>query len=462
MNLCPLKDFITWKSNRQSVRPAWLKDFITSKTGSSNSVSSHYPLVGSSDFKGIPQAHIAFLANVFAVSDPTTYKQASQDEGWVLAMNAELVALEKNETWSLATLPPSHNLFLLNGFIKPNEEIYMLPPEGYHRALPGQVCKLNRSLYGLKQASKQWNHESTKFLVSLDYVQSKHDYSLFVKTEGQDFIAVLVYVDDMLITGNSNTAILSLKASLDQKFTIKDLGLAKYFLGIEVCRTKHGTHLKQRKYILDLLSDAGLTGSKLATFPLQTQLKLSLDKSTPLVDEGSYRRLTGRLQYLTMTRPDISYLVQHLSQFVSAPKDVHMQATTHLVRSLTGYCIFIGHSLVSWKTKKQPTISRSSTEAEYRRLSETSKEKWTSGRQHGDPDDYVEPQRGLGGVCKRVGKHIQSLLLVLLSQTAREMRENYMKKFVMLLGMYGKQWEESLQVDAQRRQQRMRQPIAAY
>ncbi|GJT43636.1 retrovirus-related pol polyprotein from transposon TNT 1-94 [Tanacetum coccineum] len=96
--------------------------------------------------------------------------------------------------------------------------------------------------------------------------------------EGQEFTAVLVYVDDMLITGNSNSEILSLKASLDHKFTIKDLGLAKYFLGIEICRTQHDTHLNQRKFILNVLSDDGLTGAKPATFPLPTQLKLSLDK----------------------------------------------------------------------------------------------------------------------------------------------------------------------------------------
>ncbi|GKB82412.1 RmlC-like cupins superfamily protein [Tanacetum coccineum] len=346
------------KSNRQSARSVWLKDFVTPKVG-----------FGSFDFKGIPHDHIAFLANVFAITELTSYKQASKEEGWIKAINAELAALEKNETWILTTLPPGHkpstskwvykimylqtgivdklkvsivvkdfkqkegmdykhtfspvaklatvrvlvalatakewplhqldvNNAFLHGYI--DEEIYILPHEGYNKALPGQ---------------------------------SKHDYSLFVKNEGTEFIAVLVYDDDMLITGNTHSEIVKLKAFLDQKFTIKDLGLAKYFLGIKLCRTQHGT---------------------------------------PLPDEGSYRRLVGRLLYLTMTRPDISYVVQHLSQFVSAPKDVHMQVATHLLkRSLTGYCIFLGHSLVSWKTKKQPTVSRSSTEAKYRSMATT-------------------------------------------------------------------------------------------
>lgn len=187
------------------------------------------------------------------------------------------------------------------------------------------------------------------------------------------------------------------KQALDTKFTIKDLGLASYFLGIEICRTKAGTHLNQRKYILDLVKDAGLTAAKPATFPLPQYLKLSLDKGLAIKNLDAYRRLVGRLLYLSMTRPDISYVVQQLSQFVSAPKEPHMQAALHLLRylkgtvsmglfypvqlqlkvtgfsdaywasclmtrrSLTGYCIFLGHSLISWQTKKQLTVSRSST-----------------------------------------------------------------------------------------------------
>nr|GEY07577.1 hypothetical protein CTI12_AA091260 [Tanacetum cinerariifolium] len=229
----------------------------------------------------------------------------------------------------------------------------------------------------------------------------------FVTPAKVNSVRFLVYVDDMLLTGNSQSKILSLKNSLDKKFTIKDLGLAKYFLGIELCKTYAGMHLNRRKFILDLLIDAGLTGTKPSPFPLLTQLKLSLDKGTIFKDVGVYRRLAGRLLYLNMTKPDISYVVQHLSQFVSAPKDVHMQAALHLLRylkgtiskglfyhvqpylqmtgfsdadlasclmakrSLTSYCIFLGHSLVYWKTKKQPTVSRSSIKADYRSMAAT-------------------------------------------------------------------------------------------
>nr|GEX04586.1 hypothetical protein [Tanacetum cinerariifolium] len=254
---------------------------------------------------------------------------------------------------------------------KPNtpKDIYMQPPAGYTIASPRQVCKLKKSLYGLKQASRQWNHDLSKFLQSLE--------------------------------------ISSIKLALDKKFTINDLGLAQYFLGIEIYRTPQGTHLNKRKYILDLLHDAGLTATKPVVSPMPTNLKLSLGKGKLLTNLEAYTRLVGRLLYLTMTRPDISYVVQHLSQFVSAPTDLHMQAGLHLLkylkgtvrkglfyhvqphlqitsfldvdwaaclmtrRSLIGYCNYLGHSLVSWKTKKQPIISRSSTEAEYRAMAVT-------------------------------------------------------------------------------------------
>lgn len=117
---------------------------------------------------------------------------------------------------------------------------------------------------------------------------------------------------------------------------MKDLGLARYFLGIELCRTEQGTLLNQRKYILDILKDTGLTGAKSTKFPPPQNLELALDKVKPLSDPKSYKRLVGRLLYLTLTRPDISYVVQHLSQFVSAPKDQHMLAATHVLRYLKG------------------------------------------------------------------------------------------------------------------------------
>ena len=289
----------------------------------------------------------------------------------------------------------------------------MVPPEGYTKAKPGQVCKLQRSLYGLKQASRQWNLELTKFLQSKGFVQSKSDYSLFSRNTTGLLTFVLVYVDDLLITGSDVLGIKQLKQDLHHAFTIKDLGLARYFLGLKICRSSTGTFLNQRKYVLDILSDTGLTGAKPAKFPLPKALRLSIDTGHVLPNPEPYRRIIGRLLYLTLTRPDISYAVQHLSQFLQHPTDSHYSAAMHVLRylkgtpnkglfylvtnnlnivaysdvdwgtckmsskSLTGYCVFLGNSLISWKTKKQKTVAKSSAEAEYRAMSATtSKLEW--------------------------------------------------------------------------------------
>ncbi|CAM8905250.1 unnamed protein product [Rhodiola kirilowii] len=120
------------------------------------------------------------------------------------------------------------NNAFLHGFIE--EDIFMKVPEGYSKASPHQVCKLKRSLYSLKQASRQWNHELSSFLVSLGYKQSINDYSLFTKAKGSTFTVLLVYVDDILLTGDDQEEMNVVKQALHDKFTIKDLGEARYFL----------------------------------------------------------------------------------------------------------------------------------------------------------------------------------------------------------------------------------------
>lgn len=230
---------------------------------------------------------------------------------------------------------------------------------------------------------------------------------MFTKYTNTCFTAILVYVDGLIITGNNPNEIAAIKTFLDSKFRIKDLGYLKYFLGVEIARSKEGIHLCQRKYALELLSDCGLLAAKPASTPMNKNTKLSKDQGTPLTDPESYRRLIGKLIYLTTTRPDLSYSVQQLSQFMSQPTSTHYDAAIHVLkyiknapalglsfpstsplhlkafsdsdwatcqdtrRSVTGFYIFLGHSLISWKSKKQQTVSRSSIEAEYRALAAT-------------------------------------------------------------------------------------------
>ncbi|KAL0461146.1 UNVERIFIED_CONTAM: Retrovirus-related Pol polyprotein from transposon RE1 [Sesamum latifolium] len=277
--------------------------------------------------------------------------------------------------------PRNWNLHLLdinNAFLHGHldEEIYMHPPECYH-------------------------------VESISFCQSSHDHCLFTRGSGTNFLALLVYVDDVLFTGSSLTLIIEVKAHLDKLFIIKDLGVAKYFLGLQIARSPEGLSLTQTKYITVILVDTGLQMAKSPTSPLPQGVKFSTDVHSPLLDPEPYRRLVGRLLYLGLTRSDIAHAVQQLSQFLHHPCDTHWYAALHIVhylkgtshmglffpssnslalqaycdadwtscsntrRSLTGFCIFLGGALVSWKTKKQAIVSRSSTEVEYRAMAAT-------------------------------------------------------------------------------------------
>ncbi|XP_016173530.1 uncharacterized protein LOC107616039 [Arachis ipaensis] len=189
----------------------------------------------------------------------------------------------------------------------------MQPPPGLPISSPDPVCKLNKSLYGLKQARRQWNLKLCSVLLTHGYKQSKNDYSLFTKSAANSsFTVILAYINDLVL--------------------IKDLGNLKYFLGFEVARTKAGISLYQRKYALDLLEECGLLGAKPASTPIEYTLKLSKEFGSPLTDVKQYRRLIGHLVYLTNTRPGISFAVGKLSESLDKPTDSHLQAAIRILK----------------------------------------------------------------------------------------------------------------------------------
>ncbi|KAL2227998.1 UNVERIFIED_CONTAM: Retrovirus-related Pol polyprotein from transposon RE1 [Sesamum indicum] len=313
-----------------------------------------------------------------------------------------LLTLGAKHKWHLHQLD-INNAFL-HGFL--DEDIYMVPPEGY--TIPkDHVCKLKRSLYGLKQASRQWNQEFTCQLEKYGFRQSKLDHCLFTKQTEKGLFCLLVYVDDVLLAGPCQDTIIDIKDYLHNLFTIKDLGEARFFLGLEICRSSEGIMISQTKYIHDIISDVGLTYGKATNTPLPAGIKLSSTDSEQLQNPEPYRRLLGRLLYLGFSRPDICYGTQQLSQHMQHPSKFHWEAAIHMVKylkgtsnrglllnsedkfelqafcdadwasckdtrkSLTGYYVFLGNALISWKTKKQTTVSRSSAEAEYRSMATT-------------------------------------------------------------------------------------------
>lgn len=166
-----------------------------------------------------------------------------------------------------------------------DEEVYMTPPHGYCN--DGRICKLNKSLYGLKQASRQWFIKLTESLLSIGYKQSISDSSLFIKSTDKTFTALACYVDDIILASDSLDEIQAVKNHLHTTFTIKDLSVLKYMLGIEVARNKDGITLCRRKYCLDRLTDTGYIGCRPTTTPMDSKQDF-LHNSTPLADPSHY------------------------------------------------------------------------------------------------------------------------------------------------------------------------------
>lgn len=136
--------------------------------------------------------------------------------------------------------------------------------------------------------------------------------------------------------GSSELEILKVKIFLDEKFTIKDLSQARYFLGLELIRSKEGIYVNKRKYILDLIESAGLMGCKAATTPMTKRVKFKTNEGDLLDDPQSYMRIVGKLLYLGFTRPDIAFITQQLSQYVDAPRSSHWKGALNVIRYLEG------------------------------------------------------------------------------------------------------------------------------
>ena len=237
----------------------------------------------------------------------------------------------------------------------------------------------------------------------MGYTQCNGDHTVFYKHKGTFITIMAVYVDDIVITGDDVEEIKCLKENLGKAFEVKDLGPLRYFLGIEIARSHKGIVLSQRKYVLDLLTETGMLGCRPCSNPIDKNHQISAESGDP-INKEAYQRLVGRLIYLFHTRPDISYAVSVVSRYMHDPRTGHMELVYRILRylkgtpgrglwfkknmhldlegycdadwasssddrrSTSGYCVFVGGNLVSWRSKKQAVVARSTAEAEYRAM----------------------------------------------------------------------------------------------
>src|SRR6267154_6345533 len=293
----------------------------------------------------------------------------------------------------------------LNGILK--EEVYMEQPEGYNDGT-GRVCRLKKTLYGLKQSGREWNIELDKRLSNIGFRHTTSDPCVYIRRLQNGTGIITIWVDDLLLFANNTSLMDQLKTQLKSILDITDLGEPRKIVGIEITRDRANKmiQISQTKYIESILRKYGLQKSNAVGMPLDPKIILEKEETDQEGNHNnSYASLIGSLMYLAVTtRPDIAYAIQRLSSFTATPGLAHWTAVKRVLRylsgmwslgikyegatannkvqiegwsntnyandprdriSISGYVFKLGNGAITWSSKKQNAVSLSSTEAEY-------------------------------------------------------------------------------------------------
>ncbi|GKC14603.1 ribonuclease H-like domain-containing protein [Tanacetum coccineum] len=338
---------------------------------------------------------------------------ALKDPNWNKAMVDEYNALISNGTYKARLVADGHSQ--QQGIDCDDTFSPVIKPATIHIVLSLSVSKnwpiyqldVKNSFLHCQLSETVYIHQPPGFVDSThpDYVchlqRSKTDASLFVFHRGSNIAYLLLYVDDIVLTASSTALLWHIIALLHGGFAMTDLGYLHYFLGISAQRSTSGLFLPQYKFVEEILERANMQPCNPCRTPVDTESKLG-STGNPVSDPTLYRSLAGALQYLTFTRPDLSYAVQHVYLYMHDPRDPHFTALKRILRyvrgaiiyglqlhvssttqptaytdadwagcpvtrcSTLGYCMFLGDNLLSWSAKRQVTLSRSSAKAKYR------------------------------------------------------------------------------------------------
>jgi len=408
-----------------------------------------------------------------AAGDPHTYEEAEKNQKWREAMDNEIAAIERNDTWELTVQPNNsrkigvkwiykmklnekgevekykarlvakgyaqqhgidytkvfapvarwdtirmvlaiaaqrkwkvYQLDVKSGFLhgELNEDVYVEQPLGYEKkGEEHKVLKLKKALYGLKQAPRAWFSRIESYFLKEDFVRCPSEHTLFVKHQEEKILIACLYIDDLVFTESDERMFAEFKASMKQEFDMTDLGKMKFFLGVEIVQNDEGIYLSQRKYTLEILERFGLENANSVRNPMVPGMKLMKNEDGEQVNMTRYKQMVGSLMYLSVTRPDIMFVVGLISRYMEKPTNLHIQAIKRILRyvkgsvnlgiyykreaasderlmaysdndyagdqddlrSISGYVFMLSEGAVAWSSKKQPVVSLSTTRAEF-------------------------------------------------------------------------------------------------
>ncbi|KAH9715667.1 hypothetical protein KPL71_021147 [Citrus sinensis] len=352
---------------------------------------------------------------LFADCEPVNFQETALDEKWRIAMDEEIKAIMKNDTWELTTLPKGHKAIgvkwvyktkrnakgeierhktrlvvkgysqnaginydenkwkifqmdvksaFLNGFLE--EEVYIEQPLGYLvKGHEDKVLRLKKSLYGLKQAPRAWNSRIDKYFQENGFTKCPYEHALYVKEKAGDILIVCLYVDDLIFTGSDPSLFEEFKRVIIREFEMTDIGLMAYYLGIEVKQKEENIFTSQESYAKEILKKFKMNDCKPISTPVECRVKLSKHDEGEDIDPTFFKSLVRSLRYLTCKRLDIFYAVGLVSRYMENLKTTHFKAAKRILRYIKGFVFFMGDTAFTWMSKKQPIVTLSTCEAEY-------------------------------------------------------------------------------------------------
>ncbi|KAH9669728.1 hypothetical protein KPL70_021911 [Citrus sinensis] len=304
---------------------------------------------------------------LFANCEPVNFQEVALDEKWRIAMEEEIKAIVKNDTWELTTLPKGYKAIarletirliislaaqnkrrifqmdvksaFLNGFLE--EEVYIEQSLGYLvKGHEDKVLRLKKALYGLKQAPRVWNSIIDKYFQEKGFTKCPYEHALYVKENYGDILIVYLYVDDLIFTGSNPSLFEEFKRVMIKEFEMTDIGLMAYYLGIEIKHKEEGIFISQESYAKETLKRFKMNDCNPISTPVECGVKLSKHDEGEDIDPTFFKSLVGSLCYLTCTRPDILHAVGLVSRYMENPKTIHFKAAKRIIRYIKGIINF--------------------------------------------------------------------------------------------------------------------------